>query len=191
MICPGWKYPEYRELGWSGTSISGYCHIRYPGFESYYNYATCLTSGMYSSAGSPSWFETDAVYVSSMNSTELVSASMSQLYRIEHFGFANCSNLEELYVPKLEIIYSRAFQSCKKLKYLYLPICSSIDSYAFNSCTSLSYIMLGSNYCEISEGTFSGCTNLTAIYVKSNRVSYYKSSNYWSDYSDIIYPIPN
>ena len=188
--------------GGSGV-ISGYYHIRYPGFESYYYYGGTLTYSFYSATGEPLYFETDAVIADStvlapggsyyvnrgMASTSIVSVSMSQLALVRDNGFKDCSDLEDLYAPKIQEIEYNGFKGCSKLPYILLPVCSSIGSHAFEGCSSLSYIMLGSNYCDISDSTFYGCTNLTAIYVKSNRVSYFKSSTYWSAYSDIIYPI--
>ena len=207
--CPAWKRVEYIISGWTTNDIEVYYHIRYPGFNSYYfsNYnlgrpvGGYLYSSDYASAGNPVSFETDAIGVASFESgpnimtkwglmsTPIVSVSMSQLRVVGVRGFMDCSDLEDLYAPNIQVIYQRGFKGCSKLPYFLLPVCSSIESYAFEGCTSLSYVMIGSNYCEIGEGTFSDCTNLTAIYVKSSRVSYFKSSTYWSAYSDIIYPI--
>lgn len=214
LVVPAWKVNDYYNAGWSNMYegngvISGYYHIRYPGFESYYYadgilgrpHTGYIYSSDYISAGEPLSFETDAIGVASFESgpniitkwglmsTPIVSVSMSQLRVVGVRGFMDCSDLEDLYAPNIRVIYRRGFKGCSKLPYFLLPVCSSIESYAFEGCTSLSYVMIGSNYCDISDSTFYGCTNLTAIYVKSSRVSYFKSSTYWSAYSDIIYPI--
>lgn len=43
---------------------------------------------------------------------------------------------------------------------------------------------------DLGEDAFYGCTNLTAINVPAGSVGTYKTATGWSDYADIIQPIP-
>ena len=85
-------------------------------------------------------------------------------------------------------------QSCSEMMSVNLPVCEYIGNYAFLWARKLNAITLGSDkVCDI-EG--SGVFDTTpigdgtgSIYVPASLVDAYKSADYWSRWSNNIYPI--
>ena len=197
LYVPWWKTDQYSNWAYLSNTgnIYGYYYVSYPGYYSEESYGTLSSSGIFGSGGVPSYFETDAgVVARGMNDTPspfennstLVSASMSQLITVSARGFYSCTNLRELYAPKLQEISGHAFTGCTSLEYMDIPNCSVIGNSAFFGCTSLSYIMLGLSSCELGSYAFYGCSNLQSILVPSSYVEDYRSAVNWSDYASLI-----
>lgn len=100
--------------------------------------------------------------------------------------FANCKNLEKLYLPdtiwsfgekcfenclslagfdcpaRLTFIYGRAFAGCKNLKRItFSKDLAQIDDEAFSGCTSLESVTIPENVNKMGANVFLGCENIT------------------------------
>ena len=107
--------------------------------------------------------------------------------------FFNCYSLSQASLPLCEYIGSGAFRTCS-LQSLSLPVCSYIGGLAFYGCSSLSIITIGySGICSLGDARTFETTQITSstgsIYVPASLVDTYKSANYWSMYSNRIFPI--
>lgn len=107
--------------------------------------------------------------------------------------FFNCFSLSQASLPLCEYIGSGAFRTCSLLS-LSLPVCSYIGGLAFYGCSSLSIITIGySGICSLGDARTFETTQITSstgsIYVPTSLVDSYKSANYWSQYSNRIFPI--
>lgn len=113
---------------------------------------------------------------------------------ISNSAFYSCLLLEELSLPKCTYIGSAAFFGCSSLSTVTLPVCTLIDDGAFRY-TSVNSLTLGASIiCKLALGNVFGYTPIESgtgsIYVPASLVDGYKSAQYWSVYSSIIFPIP-
>ena len=77
-------------------------------------------------------------------------------------AFQECSHLSSLDAPMVTRIYEGAFYRCYSLSEISIPNCSWIGNNGFLSCSMLSSIYLP--LCRsINTGGFGGCTNLTTV----------------------------
>lgn len=129
-------------------------------------------------------------------------------------GFYCCSNLKKAILPSCEYIGSITFNQCYSLSSLYLPICKYIDRNAlgrtnlssldlpvcsyiggYNISIHVNLTLRSTSVCVIESTTIYSTSSLSSfvgsIYVPSSLVSDYKSAQYWSEYSNYIYPITN
>ena len=107
--------------------------------------------------------------------------------------FFNCFLLSQVSLPLCEYIGSGAFRTCSLLSFS-LPVCSYIGGLAFYGCSSLSIITIGySGICSLGDARTFETTQITSstgsIYVPTSLVDAYKSANYWSYFSNRIFPI--
>ena len=145
----------------------------------------------------------------------LSNISLPVCERIESNAFNRCSNLSNISLPVCSYIGEAAFQGCELLSNISLPVCSYIGFAAFGGCNNLSNISLP--VCSyIGGGAFNECYSLSkltllyssvvtiednlgwdwgitpdtgSIFVPASLVDAYKSANYWSEYSNRIFPI--
>lgn len=152
--------------------------------------------------------------------TSLESVSLPEsLKTIEGQLFQNCSSLAEISIPQyVTEIGHNAFNGCNSLTSVSIPeSVYTIGQYAFGGCTSLTSITIPKNVSQM-DAAFVNCTNLETvtvlpyyppqasfafswweremendkitIYVREDRVDAYKSANYWSNYANRIFAIP-
>lgn len=130
------------------------------------------------------------------NCSSLSQANLPYCEFLDIGVFDNCRTLSQVSLPKCTYIGSEAFAMCFSLSQLNLPVCSYIGDNTFYRCSALNTITLGSrSVCELG-GSYvfdsAGITSSTgSIYVPASLVSRYKSAQFWSQYSTIIYPINN
>ena len=136
-----------------------------------------------------SYIENNAFYgCSSLSQVNLPVCSY-----ISNSVFFNCFLLSQVSIPLCEYIGSGAFRTCSLLS-LSLPVCSYIGGLAFYGCSSLSIITIGySGICSLGDARVFETTQITSstgsIYVPASLVDAYKSANYWSHFSNRIFPI--
>ena len=114
--------------------------------------------------------------------------------KIEYGGFSECRKLVQVSLPECGEIGYGVFKNCYSLSQISLPMCSKMGSYAFENCSSLSIITIGySGVCSLNGSMNFTNTQITSstgsIYVPASLVDSYKSANYWSYFSDRIFPI--
>ena len=110
---------------------------------------------------------------------------------IEQFAFYKCYGLQSIVIPDtIKRIEAYTFHNCTSLKSI--EINSNIEyigSYAFNKCYNLTSITINSTTVPTvskPDMLFDNCTSLQDIFVNSELVEQYKSSEYWSKYADKI-----
>lgn len=113
------------------------------------------------------------------------------LINIYDYAFSSCAGIINITLPKtLERIGRDAFSDCTSLKTVEIlsDNVEFISSRAFNGCSALeSFTIHSINPPDIYNNTFP--ENLKMIYVPEESLEIYKTTNYWSEYADIIYPI--
>ena len=126
--------------------------------------------------------------------------------------FSNCSSLTSVSLPNSVLrIDMHAFEGCTSLSSITIPNSVKwIEYAAFEGCTSLNSIVLPSSLLEISDDAFRNCSNLAnvtclstncpnafgafyrtpiisaTLYVPSQSVEQYKSTEPWSEFGSII-----
>ena len=94
---------------------------------------------------------------------------------LKGYEFNQCTNLESVYLPKLETITLDKlrlnnsddiihFEDCKKLASVNLPALTSVPADVFVACTGLKELSLAS-LTTLSAGMFDTCTKLTSVYL--------------------------
>ena len=137
----------------------------------------------------------------------------SSIERIELFAFRDCLNLEEIeFSEGLKVIGDSSFWGTN-IKKLVLPsTVEQIDPYAFFNCKNLETVVLSTSLTKMTLGTFNGCDNLKtvtflsknqvvassttayqpfsrcpnleSIYVYSDLLNYYQTTEPWNLYQD-------
>ena len=105
--------------------------------------------------------------------------------------FRECSNLATVNMPtSLNSIGIRAFYSCTAITSLDFPSgVGSIGTQMFYGCSALTHIVLRKSDGVVTLGNtnaFSGCNNLTNIYVPDALVDTYKTTTNWSTKASLI-----
>lgn len=104
--------------------------------------------------------------------------------------FQNCTSLSQIYLPVCEYIGPYAFTGCTSLSVISLPACKYIGNFAFQNFTFNTIYLPGSEMCSIDIQTFANTAiSSGSIYVPASLVDAYKSAQYWSVYSNRIFPI--
>ena len=107
----------------------------------------------------------------SLSSIELPSGVTS----IGNQAFSGCSNLNSIELPSgVTSIGNQAFSGCSNLNSIELPNgLTNIGRQAFSNCSSLKNIVIGDGLtAELQWDMFSGCDNLSSIYVFEKNVKY-------------------
>ena len=139
----------------------------------------------------------------------------SSMTTIDMEAFYNCTSLSEVNIPSsVTTIDRNAFDGCTSLVSIHLPagLTSLIDR-TFMHCSSLASISIPATVTTMGYSVFDGCRNLATAYVYSPAVPYnqnwnfdhidvdfsiyvynslvddYKTTNWWSQYSEHIKPI--
>ena len=96
-------------------------------------------------------------------------------------AFENCQGIETLTLGKsVETIGDYAFYRCYALTAVVIPDSTkTIGSYAFYNCTSLTTVTVGKGVIKM-DGSFDGCTALTAVYYNATRCSTVSSGTNFS-----------
>lgn len=112
---------------------------------------------------------------------------LPKLKEIRNETFSSCTSLSEIDFPSAEIIAEFAFRGCTSLKVVKLSVCSSILSDAFYGVGMMQSVYLYSN--SVVWINHPNTIQAEKIYVPASLVDSYKSANYWSKWSNNIYPI--
>ena len=92
--------------------------------------------------------------------------------------FASCSSLVSLEIPS----------SCKSFC---IPAGLWYAVNSFHECEALEQITIHAQTPpELEQNAFIDAEKLSVIYVPASSLEAYKAAENWSDYADIIYPIP-
>lgn len=142
--------------------------------------------------------------------SNLKSIELSNCMYIYGSAFYNCSKLVSVNLPLCRYISENAFTLCYSLASIELPNCLSVSNYVFHACSRLTLVSLPkvmylgfstfyscsrltqvylnsvSSVTSIKSTTFSGCPNLTSIYVPASLVDAFKTAQNWSSISDKI-----
>lgn len=128
---------------------------------------------------------------------QLTTVSMNECTSLNSSCFAECIRLQTLSLPKCEYIGDRCFQGAFQSNTtgvhisLDLPVCSYIGASAFYWTQRSLTLTLGySGIVSIPNGTQFVNTTVESIYVPASLVEDYKVANYWSNYANKIFPIP-
>ncbi len=128
------------------------------------------------------------IFASCFQDASLVNANFIFVERILDSAFKNCTSLDKVYFPKLQVIQDSfvfkntairfltfpelisigfgAFEDCNSLENVILPSATVIGTSAFLNCTLLDSINLPSAY-RISGNAFKGCVLLTKAFLPS------------------------
>ena len=89
------------------------------------------------------------------------------------FVFNGCSNLTNITIPKDMVELQKCiFQSCSKLTNIVIPNnITSIGEGAFWNCTSLRDVTMGNNVTSIGKGAFWNCESLTSVTIGNSVTS--------------------
>ena len=87
---------------------------------------------------------------------------LPQVTRLEARAFADCTNLETVFLPNVTEIDYLAFDGCTNLETISLPNATKIGNAGFQRCTNLETISLP-NVTYIGREAFYNCTNLETI----------------------------
>lgn len=125
-------------------------------------------------------------------SNNITRVSLPNCEYINASTFDNCSSLSEIYIPNCKYLGYQAFNRCSSLTSINLDNCAYIEGEAFRYCRSLSSIYIRtSNVCLIDNQAFwNTMAPSTSFFVPASLVDAYKSTLYWSSYSNRIFPIP-
>lgn len=133
------------------------------------------------------------------NCTALTSISLPVCEVLGRSCFESCSSLTSISLPVCKVIGSSCFQYCSSLTSIYLPVCSILYTSCFYNCINLTEVTLNSpSVCKIDTAQFNGTvfkktpieSGTGSIYVPASLVDAYKSAQFWSRHSSIIFPIP-
>lgn len=130
------------------------------------------------------------VYKGAFSACErLTNISMPEATLIDSYGFGSCTGLINIMCDSVKTIGSNAFTGCTNLETASFPAASYISTYAFRSNTKLSKLyLLGSSVAYLAaSAAFSGtplASGSGSIYVPASLYTVYKSSIYWSYYSN-------
>ena len=115
--------------------------------------------------------------------------NLPQCLQCEQNAFQDCDSLISVNLPVCRSIGYGAFTWCSSLSSLNLPKCQYLGSSVFNRCGNLSVVTLGNSEVCILGGSSLGISFTGSIYVPASLVDAYKSAQYWSGYSNKIFPI--
>lgn len=91
----------------------------------------------------------------------------SEVYKIESYAFAYCSNLASINFPLASNVWSGAFYNCINLTTASIPIAGTIGSNAFYSCRKLENINI-QNAGRIMEWAFVRCYPLSTVILNAS-----------------------
>lgn len=115
-----------------------------------------------------SYYKWGEVYVSD---SRFIDGKMVLYIRGNYFGFKNCNNLVEVYMPKgftgvLDASgdsTTQVFDYCANLTKITFADTKSPGTYTYKNCTKLSTVVYEGNPYDVSESCFDGCTVLRNI----------------------------
>ena len=139
----------------------------------------------------------------------------SSMTTIHTEAFRECTNLSEVNIPSsVTIIHDNVFYGCTSLESISLPPnLLYLSSRIFRHCSSLTSISIPATVTGLGYSVFESCSNLAtayvyspfvassesmtfdyidvdfSIYVYNNLVDEYKTTKFWSNYSEHIKPI--
>jgi len=133
--------------------------------------------------------------------SELMSINIpSNLKSISTYVFENCCSLTSIIIPEgVTSIGHDAFHICTSLTNVIIPsTVTNIGYQAFSSCISLTNVTINAEFppnldfwaFNYDSGDYDTLPNLK-IYVPSESIDAYKTTDGWSDYADKIYAIEN
>lgn len=129
-----------------------------------------------------------------LNCDELQSISLPNCSYFGYGAFKRCSMLPSVNLPLCKSFSKDLFGNCETFAYcsalsiVKIPLCSDIGRFVFENCINLKEVYLNSvsSVTTIAINTFSGCSNLTSIYVPASLVNAFKIAQYWSSISNKI-----
>ncbi|MBQ9685945.1 MAG: leucine-rich repeat protein [Oscillospiraceae bacterium] len=99
------------------------------------------------------------------NCSSLKELSLPMTEELSKNMFQACYALETVHVPKLKKIGNGSFRSCQKLKTVNLPeTLEEIGEEAFYGCTALEEIIIPQSVIRLKNYTFRNCTGLKRVY---------------------------
>lgn len=119
------------------------------------------------------------------NATNLINiGSIENLTSLDSYAFQNCSNLILKSVDKLGYFTQTSFSGCNSIVQLSMEGATMIagngtSSGAFYNCKGLKAVWIGPEITSIGRYSFSGCTNLTKIFIDLPRATV----ETWAGYS--------
>jgi hypothetical protein len=145
--------------------------------------------------------------------TSLKNISLPNVTQVGGYSFYKCDSLQTVDLPNATTIGEYAFQYCPNLTSVNLPNVTKLNNYSFSDCTSLESIDLPKVTDMQGYYTFSNCTKLSKLILRSNQVckvnsavlsntpiskqegyicvppslvEKYKVANYWKNYATQI-----
>lgn len=102
------------------------------------------------------------------NCTNLVKVKLPSVTTFAEYAFSGCSALSDFQMPSgLISIGTNAFNGCSALKVTELPnTVAYLNTYAFNKCTSLETIVIPPGITTLNSYVFGGCTGLRFVDLK-------------------------
>ena len=148
-------------------------------------YGQIFTSGPLTEINLP---ECSIINMSFSSCTSLQRIYLPKVKAIGNEMFSSCTGLSEIDFPSAKTIGAFAFRGCTSLKVVKLSVCSYIASTAFYTAGMMQSVYLYSNS-VVDINSYQYTIQAEKIYVPASLVDAYKSANYWSRWSNNIYPI--
>ncbi|MBR1763484.1 MAG: leucine-rich repeat protein [Eubacterium sp.] len=119
-------------------------------------------------------------YYAFYNLSNLESVSLPNLKQGVYYGFAGCSKLTNVYLPNMyngNSLFGRyMFSGCTSLKFIELPKVNRVVYTMFANCSNLETIS-STNLSLIENYSVSGCSKLSNLVLKGNRVTSLESAD--------------
>lgn len=169
-------------------------HTSWGSMSAYFSSYVSVNSGpMLSVSDGVLYGRTGAIFSgwnSYVSTSAITSVNLPQCKMIGFYTFKSVTNLTSVSLPNCKVLAPWAFYDCFNLSEIVLPVCELFASGYSGPFKGFSgtLTMGASTVCKLTRGPFQDGTP-ASIFVPASLVDSYKSAQYWSQYSNKIFPI--